>query len=362
MGIKMGIWYRYKIEFANKESGNLTEKLVQKGILKEDPENADSIWVNLKALNKEMFKGLERIRVDKEEDGILFYASRIPDQSLTFEFSKHLDDVLFITEDNDYGYIHWYEKNGDFCTKSGKNAKACISAIPPKLVTVNGNGYKIRLPIGSEEDKWGFIYLKEECVAHSHSLKEDRFHIDSPVTVLFDKERVPVYFRSGKVEMDATEIKERYMQSKEDFRRFANQSVVLEVPYENVCAKTTRYGSLLIVKIPCPPKYSSDEEMSFVVNGVRDTGEGTYLVDIGPRFAEHTVYYKENGRNANTHFKNQKIAEIFKEGFKHFIYSDAVEKQTHVNEELFKTYPTIIYAEDFIAHEQQENIEESFEK
>lgn len=366
----MGMWYNYTIQLANEKSGNLTDKLIQKGILERAEEN-DFVWVNLKALNAELFKdgykedGFERIKIRTEEDGSLFYINNgVPDQRLAFEFSRHLDDLLFITEESDYGDQHyWYEKNGDICTKDGKEVKGAIMAINPKLVSLNGNGYKIALPIGNEQDKWGTIYLKEECVAHRHSLEADSLGFSGPVSVFFDKERIPVYFKSGKIEMGTSEIKNRYTQSREDYRCFANQPIILEVPHENVSVKMIRnMPRFFVVTIPCSPEYSSNEEMSFAASFMHDTGEGTYVIDIGSRFTEHKVYYKEGERTANTQFKNCKIAEIFMEGLEKFICSDAVKNQIHANEESFKLYPAI-YVDDFVAREQQENTEEeSFEK
>ena len=366
----MGMWYDYAIQFVDRESGNLTEELIRKGIL-ERAEEKGSVWVNLKALNEEMFKdgykkdGVERIRIGTKADGSLFYVNKwVPDQRIAFEISRHIDSVLFVKELSDYGYkYYWYEKNGEPCTRGGKEVKSVILAINPNLVTVNGNGYKIVLPIGNEQDKWGTIYLKEECVAHKRSIAVDNLEINGPVSVFFDKDRVPVYFKSGKVEMDTVEIRNRYSQSKEDYHRFANQSVILEVPYESVAVKTMRNNSkFFVITIPCSPEYSSNEEMSFSVNSIYDTGEGTYVLDLGTRLAEHKVYYKEDGKTATTRFANCKIAEIFMEGLKHCICSDAVKNQIHANKESI-SFDSAIYAGDFVAREQQESTEEeSFEK
>lgn len=368
----MGMWFDYTIQFANKESGNLVEKLIQKRILEEDSENTDSVWVNLKMLNKEVFKdgyhndGLERIRIGRKEDGSLFYVNKwFHDQRLAFEFSRHLNDVFFISEESDYGDQNfWYEKNGNLCTRSGKDVKSYIFAIKMNLVSMKGNGYKVRLPIGNEPNKWGTVYLKEECVVHHRSLEDDPFSIDSPVAVFFDKERIPVYFRSGKVEMDTTEIKNRYLQSKIDYRHFANQPVILEVPCENVSAKTMRDGStFFIITIPCTQDRSSNNEMTFATSlgSVRDTREGAYLVNVGPQFSSHRVYYEENGRHTTEHIKNCQIADIFKEGIKHCLCSESVKNQTHANENTFYTCPKIT-AEILITQRQQEGTEEDIEE
>lgn len=359
----MGEWYDYNIRFANNTNRNLANEMVAKGIAEKrmtefQGNEVESFWINLKEMSDEFSNGyhddnLEQIEIGFEEDGSVSYVNKwVPDDRLAFAISKHFEDVLFVSREYTGGAetICWYEKSGDVCTKDGKEVKGHLLMVNPKLVKESRDEFRISIPIGDENARWGSFTLPKENVAYktytyedaeTHEIKTGMYG----VTVFFDQEKIPVSFRGSVVEMDVSDMEEKFYQSKKDYHNDITKPVILEVPAENVTKKTDNYFEFFIVKIPCTRLHSSNEEMSIAVpiGSARDAGNGNYVVDIGEKGKSHKVYYKNEGRTATMEMKNSEIANIFREGIAEHPerYNESVRNQSHAKEDVYRTLPYV---------------------
>lgn len=244
----------------------------------------------------------------------------------------------------------WYDYKRDVCTKDGRETKGQLLMVNPKLVKETRDGVRISVPIGDESARWGSFTLPKENVAcktytyedaETHEVQTGMYE----VTVFFDKEKIPVSFRGRVVEMDVSDIEEKFYQSKKDYRNDIIKPIILEVPADNVTKKTNNYAEYFIVKIPCTREHSSNEEMSFAVyiDGVKDAGNGNYAIDVGEKGKSHKVYYKNEERTTTTEIRNSQIANIFREGIAEHPerYDSNVRNQSHVSEEIYRTLPYV---------------------
>lgn len=359
----MGEWHDYKIRFANNEGRNLANEMVEKGLAEKRMKEVrgievESFLINLKKMSDEFANGyhndnLEQVEIGFKEDGSVSYVNKwVPDDRLAFAISKHFEEPLFVSRVYTGGSetICWYEKGGNVCTKDGKEVKGQLLMVNPNLVKESRDGFRISIPIGNENARWGTFTLPKENVAYktytcedaeTHEVKTEMYG----VTVFFDKEKIPVSFRGRVIEMDVSDIEEKFYQSKEDYRNDITKPVILEVPAENVTKRTNNYSEYFIVKIPCTILYSSNEEMSFAVSigSVKDAGNGCYVVDIGEKGKCHKVYYKNEERTKTIGLKNSEIANIFREGIAEHPerYNENVRNQNHVEEDVYKTLPYV---------------------
>lgn len=371
----MGEWFNYSMKFANKQ-GKLSDKLVEMGIAERQPkvlsdrrnvteyrifldrfenyigEEARNIFSHEFSLDPP----LTSFVIGEEGDENIYYANKwAPDDRLAIAIGKAVgvdrENIVEITCDYTGGfhYIKWYGKDGQ-CTKDGSHVYGTITRISSNLLKDIGNEYQVRLPIGDENARWGSFTLPKENVtyktctyedAETHEVKTEMYG----VTVFFDKEKIPVSFRGRVVEMDVSDIEDKFYQSKEDYRNDITKPVILEVPAENVTKRTNNYSEYFIVKIPCTILYSSNEEMSIAVSigNVRDAGNGNYVVDIGEKGKSHKVYYKNEERTKTIGLKNSEIANIFREGIAEHPerYNEIVRNQSHVEDDVYRTLPYV---------------------
>lgn len=360
----MGEWYDYKIRFANNEGRNLADEMVAKGIAEKkmvehlDGDQVETFWINLKKMSYEFANGyhddnLEQISIGLKGDGSVSYVNKwVPDDRLAFAISKHFEDPLFVSREYTGGTesICWYEKDGDVCTKDGRETKGQLLMVNPKLVKEVRDGFRISIPIGNENARWGSFTLPKENVAYNTFTYEDAETHEMKtglygVSVFFDKEKMPISFRGRVVEMDVSDIKEKFYQSKKDYRNDIIKPVILEVPAGNVTKKTNNQSEFFIIRIPCTKEHSSNEEMSFAVyiDSVRDAGNGNYAVNIGEKGKSHKVYYKNEEKTTTIEIRNSQIANIFREGIAEHPerYDANVRNQNHVSEETYRTLPYV---------------------
>lgn len=254
----MGEWFDYGIKFANKEE-NLAELMARKGLATITQE---LLSLNLKEINPEMFAtgyrpddNFEHITIGFDENAVYYTNKWVPDDRLSIAISKQFpNDVLEISREYTGGCddIIWYSKDGKNTTKNGNSLITAIYSLNSKLCKDIGKFYKISLPIGEENDKWGSITISKDNVNH----------LEWNTSVYFDMEEINVTFKSGIVKMNTKELVEKFYDSKRNYNNDMHSLIkITGLPRANFRKKDNYY----IVKIFCPQDISSNGYISITV-------------------------------------------------------------------------------------------------
>ena len=313
----MAQYYDYVIKFVNKDK-NLVESLLQSKIGRVNANKSYEIFIDLEEIAPNFFK--EDIEHNREwlayiEDNYLYYTHKwSPDDRLIHAISQYFpNDVLdvncYYTGGGDCP--SWYEKNGELVTKDGQKIFSSIFQISSSLIKDNGKDFKISLPIGEAEDKWGTVFLPKECVKKNN--------MGYRTNIFFPTEFADVSFKSGTVKMNAKDISRKYMKSISDYREDMMKSVEISgLSDANFIKKEYKkmgnnYPPYYIVKIPCPPEFSSNGCISITLPQC-DVNKEAGTVCLGRKsLCRNAIIENENGEKAKVLIQNSEIKKKFDE-------------------------------------------------
>ena len=202
-----------------------------------------------------------------------------------------------------------YFKGGDECNLSGEKLSGAIWAPNLRLIKENPDGSAvISLPIGDADDRWGRASVPASDLSHiTYSSTVSHETYTYPNSVFFTKETVEVVFNNKTVTMTPAEIVEAYYESKNSYRAFANEEMVLDhVPRESIF----RRDEYSIVTVYVPTDVSEDGRLTTTVQNPFvdfETGE----VCLGPRKKEKTVQVMENGQLVRPRMLMEKIKDLY---------------------------------------------------
>jgi hypothetical protein len=293
----MGYWYTINVKFANKEE-SIKDVLIAKGLAEEKVDNRGKVFleVNLNEVLSEEDKAKIKITdalfpFNLKEDGSLEYFSKwsprfVSTEALSLCFKDEVIEVTFSGESwNDVG--HFYLKDCELSMKDSANCLFYIG-IPPKMVRENRDGsWRVSLPIGEEDNKWGYLTLPAQNVFVMHS---QYVEITEPVRamVYFDTEEEKVYFRTkGEVAISTEDIVRLYLESKKNYKEDMNRVVyAYNVLPENVTRRPGVDGmnDYYIVKLPAPNGVSENGILKVTrmeSQVLFNEANNTYTVDIG---------------------------------------------------------------------------------
>ena len=236
----MGTW-RNDISFAVSNGRSLADEMITKGLAeKVTKEGRDFLWLDLKKFGNNFREGYHRSHVYhidieiREDGGVFYFDDVVPSGHLIHAITEQFpDDILLIeTKCLEFTSVHswnkdssWYEKGDSICTQTGKKAVLIMEDVKASFVKEPEDGFKVRLPIGTESCEWGTFYIKKEnavyCPAHDN--------MDPTFTILFDESEIPVYFNGVPEKMTVRNIEKKYdaycrehIQFPDDFKdRFA---------------------------------------------------------------------------------------------------------------------------------------------
>lgn len=331
----MGEWFQYSMRFANKQ-GRLSDRLVEMGLAERQPkvlsdgrnvteyrifldrfenyigEEARKIFSHEFSLDPP----LTSLVIGEEENGNIYYVNKwAPNDSLSIAIGKAVGiDKENIVETTcsytgGFQYIRWYEWKDGQCTKDGSPVYGMISSVNKNLLKEVGNEYQVRLPIGDENARWGSFTVPKGNITFGEWADEEGNAHRYGFSVFFSEKEIPVTFYGRKVNMTPKEISDKYYDSKENFRREMSKPVKIEVSSDKVTRKASQDGGYFIVKVPCTREMSENMELSVTSGlfGVRNAGNGNYVVQIGNKGCTRGVFVVENGSRVRKELKAVEI-------------------------------------------------------
>ena len=342
----MGEWYDYEVTFKDKNARpSLLERLIADGYaeIKEHdnntPHGADSKYVNLhikkidgiiksghaddegyperflgRHYKKEEDAPFDDIHVGQCDGGSgVFYVNKwspnvLIAKALSALYPEEILEVKELAPYYDRDKVAYF-KGGDECNLSGEKLSGVIWAPNPRLIKENPDGSAvISLPIGDADDRWGRVSVPASDLSHvTYSSAVSGETHTYPNSVFFTKEAVEVVFSNRTVAMTPAELEEAYCESKNSYRAFANEEMVLErVPRENIF----RRDEYSIVTVHVPTDVSENGRLTTTVQNPFVDFE-TGFVRLGPRKKEKTVQVMENGRLVRSRMLMEKIRDLY---------------------------------------------------
>lgn len=202
--------------------------------------------------------------INYENDGLQYYSKWCMDETILKAISRYFkDDVIYVSSIySRFAYAYsYFIKNGEMCLRDGTFIEHCLCRVNPNLIEEYPNGdYKVSLPIGDDNDKWGIFTITRNNIEFFQEPYNQQILLD---------ENVLVHFNNKDKMYTAKELADAYYESKDTYRNQMNEPVYLENFDMLYCDKRTdKYtgNTYYIVHIPCSQEISEGESISIVVS------------------------------------------------------------------------------------------------
>ena len=342
----MGDWYDIKMKFENR-SDSMSELLVNNGVAEIVVENdrdkiSDYIKIDIKKLDAELYDEINKVRKEKNEEGLKeyfsinykedyteskgglqYYSKWNMDETILSAISRYFkDDVIYVQASYSRypEYYSYFVKNGEVCLRDGTKIDAAILNLSSNLIKELSNGnIRVSLPIGEENDKWGtFELTKNNVELVRFKNYGDELVLCKPTLLL--QGDINVSFKSKSKIYTSKELANAYLNSKENFRNKMNEDVRLVGLSNDYFRKITNSdmgNDYYIVSLPCKRNISANGKITiafpeYEVNLDSERGNSIYLGTFGSR-GKNVRYQKEDGSFAEKLVRPMDIKQIYEE-------------------------------------------------
>ncbi len=315
----MGEWYDYKFKFKN--SDDIITRMKEDGFISDHETNPTSVYLHIRniieklpnddiaqKLSNDFRDNIETIEIGRGNNHLFYVHKWTPSTAIPRAISLLYPEKILLTME----YAPYYDKDktlfikkSDFVTPSGKPITAALWDINYKLWNKMPDGnISVSLPIGEANDKWGRLILSKDNAPYCGC-------------ILLTDDTVPVRFKNKTVDMPAGTIIEQYYQSKNEYRQYAQATMVLQnINISAASLRGSEYDCFYVLPFPVSMDISDNGMASITISEYEYenlTRDGASVVDVslGERLRERNVMVQKDGTKQIIRLTNEAIKKMY---------------------------------------------------